>query len=292
MQLDQLIKKHRTYPDGTFRHYDFHFNKWVERSFIQQQNDDTPMSGAEFIDTGDLRTLEAKFLEYKDDGSKLADKFGTPNPYQKMNTMQDARAEFQRFEFQTERQKQQATNRGERFKKGDPTKRQLQAEAWYSVKLIEKDWLGNKIKELQNESVDDDVEERKRMMHSVPLGGVESINYETGRGHISYMKVESLPGDGLICILDKASPYNGMTVLDFREFILPQYRLAQNKLYNERLDAWKTSDKKASMPTMRDTFPKWPLWPEGIPNHLNGKANGQASLQQKSAPKKLVRTKR
>ncbi len=247
--IDQLIEKHRRYSVGEFPDYDRRLARVLSNSFNKLS----------------LVELDELTLRYEDAGDKVIDSFGTLA--KDLTRAELVRGVLEQVSLKTKNERRQAINQGKQFNETISAER-LEAEAEFDVVQIEKEILNLRIVELEKEQRDSDNQERLRLMRSMPLGSVESINYETGTGHIGYMKVAPLEGDGVVCILDELSPYNGMSVFDFREHVLTPYRLAMKALRDEKVALWKANGKKGPNPSSRRLNPKWPDWPKGVPNYL------------------------
>ena len=249
METQDLIENNRRYTVGKHPAYDHHLAWNLARSLENEKdaNDFFTTSGQQFS----LHSVQD--LEYLK--TRYADK-------------QEATIEkLKLLRAQKAQQKQAHINQGKRYKT-QLTREELEIEADLDFLIIEEAWLDNRLKEAQAEEQKDEDQERLALMRRTPLGLVESINYNTGCGHVNYMEVAPINGDGIVCIVDKLSPYQGMSVLSYREFIIPLYRLEVNKIYEKKLKEWEENGKEGNPPNARTIKAKWPVWPKGVKDHL------------------------
>lgn len=277
MMLDELIKKHSRYPEGEHPVYDNSFKENLKQSFVTDGGTNfNPMQGPLF-NPDDIREIEAVLeYEYADDNEPIP--IGWKDALSiKLTKAEEARADCEEAHYRLRLAQKKAINVGTRPPKG-PTADELEAYAAFDIIQIEEGWLKNRIQELKQEQENAKAEERRQRMRRDGLGRSSKISYETGKGHIDHQLVAPLNGDGIICILDPMSPYNGMSVLDYREFIIPAYRQAVAKLEEVREDRYRElrrewilagaeprDEPQRSTNRIRASFPQWP---KGVPNHL------------------------
>lgn len=244
------MEKKRRYPVGKHLEYDRHLNRKKARSLENDNGEYSQRTGRQFsIDN-------------------ITDLVGLKENYTEQSWYLDEDIELMKVKYIN--QKQAQINKGKRFKL-EKTRKDFELEAGFDFLDNELIWINKHINKLQKEDHKAEDQNRLRKIKSVQLGSIESISYVTGKGHISYQKVAPLNGNGLVTIIDKMSPYNGMSLLDFREFIIPLYNLEVNKIYEKRLKLWEDNGKEGHGPSLRKIKPPWPRWPKGITNHFKAK---------------------
>ena len=246
--LQELIKKRRRYPVGEFTFYDDQLLGRLDNSPIDFENE-VYQGTNPFLNLNDIPNLE-----YLQDFCQ--------------DKIESLEAKFEEIEANKNRKRQQMVNTGKRFK-DEKTREEIELEANLDVRTIEKEWVLKRLKNFQNQEEQQEDTQRLAKMKKAGLGNFESINHNTGRGHIGYMLVQPVNGDdGVVCIVDKISPYDGMSVLDFREFVLSLYRRKVDEIYEQRTKAWKGNGKEGVAPSLRKIRPPWPAWPKGVKNYL------------------------
>lgn len=274
MKLDELVKKYRHFEAGAQPAYDRELKDCLAESFISNPSVlDNPRTGRLFS-INDVDDCQA-YLENElaDGGERIPEGFDR----NKLNEIEQARMEVDDADRSFVLARRKAINVGRKPPEG-PTLNQLECQAVFDVCQIERDWLEDHIKQLKQQQAKEEAEERRQRMRKDGISGSGKISYETGKGHIDSQLVAPLNGNGVICILDPISPYNGMAIVDYREHIVTAYRLAVAALEQKREERYKELRKDwilsgaepreepiRSHKRLRASFPPWP---KGLVNHL------------------------
>ena len=240
-----MIKKHRRYPEGKFPLYDSRLVARLGNSLLNFEDGIYRESNV-FLNLNNAQDLE----------------YLTRHCQEKIESLE---YKLEEIEKGKKLKKQQMINRGKSYK-DEKSREEIELEADFDLRAIEKDWISKRLKNLQNQEQDQEDTLRLAKMKKAGLGNFESINHNTGRGHIGYMHVE--PVDEIVCIVDKLSPYNGMSILDMREFVISLYKSEVNEIYEQKTKAWKGNGKEGVAPSLRKIRPPWPAWPKGVKNYL------------------------
>lgn len=169
----------------------------------------------------------------------------------------------------------------------DVEEQKQRIEALYDIRMEEaeqiKKWINNYREEERREF-------NKKMLQKGPQGTAQL--YRGTPYHIDYQKCD-LNEDGVPIIVDEDSPYKGMSVADYRQYIVKPWKDARNHLQNEesklrrrlQYKGYDEADIKKEWKKRRSEIMRaWskyenifyqnirgksiPKWPDNVPNHL------------------------
>lgn len=182
-----------------------------------------------------------------------------------------------------EHSKQVAFNKGSRWKEPD---RDREKRVTLEARIDVCNWEIKKLEQAIEEEEED--REQREIPPCLPRGpqGHLKVSGTTGTGYADGQWCE--PVNGIPVITDDRSPWRGMAVMDYTEFVVKPWKRACTKHNKRRRKELLAQGKKDDQIPRRINAP-WPKgWPEGVKRHINGAT--KAPLKKKS--KSIVRTKK